>query len=222
MTKISKKKRKRKVGRLQWKKKLQKRFLYTTSFWAIVACVIMAICAYHLQMSSTATTNDISSSATPDQTTIDFIESISEQARHIAAQNDLYASVMIAQAILESDSGQSALSQAPNYNFFGIKGDYNEQSVTMETWEDDGNGNTYTIDAQFRSYGSQAESLEDYAQLLQQDIYAGVRKSNTRSYQDATAALTGTYATDTSYGTKLNQLIAQYGLTIYDSWWAGL
>ncbi len=125
---------------------------------------------------------------------------------------------MIAQAILESNSGQSALSQAPYYNFFGIKGDYNGQSVTMKTWEDDGSGNTYTIDAQFRSYGSQAESLEDYAQFLQKDIYAGVRKSNTTSYQDATAALTGTYATDTSYGTKLNKLIEQYGLTVYDSW----
>ena len=33
-----------------------------------------------------------------------------------------YASVMIAQAILESDSGQSTLSQKPSYNFFGIKG----------------------------------------------------------------------------------------------------
>lgn len=37
----------------------------------------------------------------------------------------------------------------------------------MKTWEDDGSGNAYTIDAQFRSYSSQAESLEDYAQFLQ-------------------------------------------------------
>ena len=81
---------------------------------------------------------------------------------------------MIAQAILESNSGQSKLSQAPNYNFFGIKGDYKGQSVTMQTWEDDGNGNSYTIDAQFRSYGSLEESLQDYVQFLQKDLYAGV------------------------------------------------
>ena len=74
---------------------------------------------------------------------------------------------MIAQAILESNSGQSALSQPPYYNYFGIKGDYNGQSTTMQTWEDDGSGNAYTIDAQFRSYGSQEESLQDYAQFLQ-------------------------------------------------------
>ena len=125
---------------------------------------------------------------------------------------------MIAQAILESNSGQSKLSQAPNYNFFGIKGDYKGQSVTMQTWEDDGNGNSYTIDAQFRSYGSLEESLQDYAQFLQKDLCVGVHKSRTASYQDATAPLTGTYATDTSYGSKLNQLISEYDLTIYDSW----
>ena len=53
----------------------------------------------------------------------------------------------------------------------------------MKTWEDDGSGNAYTIDAQFRSYSSQAESLEDYAQFLQKDIYAGVHKSNTNFLQ---------------------------------------
>lgn len=36
------------------------------------------------------------------------------------------------------------------------------------------------------------------------------------SFQDATAALTGRYATDTAYADKLNALIEQYGLTSYD------
>ncbi|MBF6976319.1 N-acetylmuramoyl-L-alanine amidase [Streptococcus macedonicus] len=200
-------------------KKVPKWALYGMSLLTVLACVALVIFTYQAQdADNTATADTTSSTTISDQITINFIESIGESARQIAAQNDLYASVMIAQAILESDSGQSALSQAPNYNFFGIKGDYNGQSVTMKTWEDDGSGNTYTIDAQFRSYGSQAESLEDYAQFLQKDIYAGVHKSNTTSYKDATAALTGTYATDTSYGTKLNRLIEQYGLTVYDSW----
>lgn len=147
-----------------------------------------------------------------------FIERMGMQAQPIARQHDLYASVMIAQALLESDSGQASLSQAPHYNFFGIKGSYKGQSVTMQTWEDDGNGNSYTIEAQFRSYGTPLAALEDYADLLDQDLYAGVHRSQTFSYQEATAALTGTYATDTLYHTKLNQLIETYGLTAYDSW----
>ncbi|TYK92997.1 N-acetylmuramidase, partial [Streptococcus pyogenes] len=128
----------------------------------------------------------------------------------------LYASVMIALAILESSNGQSGLSQAPYYNFFGIKGAYYGSSVTMSTWEDDGAGNNYTIDQPFRAYPSIADSLYDYANLLSSNLYAGARKSNTLSYQDATAALTGLYATDTSYNLKLNNIIETYGLTAYD------
>lgn len=153
-----------------------------------------------------------------DSQTVSFIAEIGEPARYLAARNDLYASVMIAQAILESDSGQSLLSQAPSYNFFGIKGDYNGQSVTLPTWEDDGNGNPYYIDADFRSYGSIENSLQDYVVFLQGSYYVGVHRSRTSSYLDATAALTGVYATDTTYGDKLNQIIEQYQLTIYDTY----
>lgn len=145
-----------------------------------------------------------------------FINQIAGTASQIAQANDLYASVMIAQAVLESNSGQSGLSAAPNNNFFGIKGAYNGSSVTMTTWEDDGNGNAYEIDQAFRSYPSIADSLSDYAALLSSPTYAGVRQSNTLSYQDATAALTGLYATDTSYNVKLNSIIQAYGLTAYD------
>ncbi|MGT2865812.1 glucosaminidase domain-containing protein [Streptococcus fryi] len=146
-----------------------------------------------------------------------FIESVGETARHIGQEYDIYASVMIAQAILESASGQSGLSQAPYFNYFGIKGSYYGQSVKMLTWEDDGLGNVEHIYADFRSYGSPEASLLDYADLLSSPIYVDARKSNTNSYMDATAALTGLYATDTAYNQKLNDLIVRYGLTVYDS-----
>ena len=102
------------------------------------------------------------------------------------------------------------------YNFFGIKGTYNGNSVTMRTWEDDGTGKTYEIDEPFRSYGSLSDSLADYAALMTSSTYAGTWKSNTSSYADATQALTGTYATDSLYASKLNSIIAYYGLTAYD------
>ena len=59
--------------------------------------------------------------------TSEFIRKIGEEARVIGQRHDLYASVMIAQAILESGSGNSALAAAPNYNLFGIKGAYHGQ-----------------------------------------------------------------------------------------------
>lgn len=148
--------------------------------------------------------------------TENFISQIGESARQIGQENDLYASVMIAQAILESGAGQSGLSSYPHYNLFGIKGSYAGQSAYMQTWEDDGYGNAYTINDAFRSYPSYYESLLDYVAVLKQGHFAGAWKSNTTSYQDATAALTGVYATDTSYYAKLNNIIETYNLTQYD------
>lgn len=109
---------------------------------------------------------------------------------------------------------------------FGIKGEYNGNSVHVETQEDDGSGNYYTITDDFRKYDDYDQSLEDYASLLTGDddpsnwryeFYSGTRVSNTSTYQDATAYLTGRYATDTSYASKLNRVIEQYGLTQYDA-----
>ena len=145
-----------------------------------------------------------------------FALSIALPARQVAEQNDLYASVMIAQAMLESASGKSSLSQAPYYNYFGIKGHYNGHSVKKWTWEDDGKGNPYEIQADFRSYGSMVAAFQDYADFLDFPNYKGVHRRYTKTYQDATRALTGTYATDTQYGAKLDYLIKKYGLTIYD------
>lgn len=152
-----------------------------------------------------------------------FISTIGETARELAAKNDLYASVMLAQALLESNKGQSGLASAPNFNLFGIKGNYQNASVALETTEDDGTGQLTTIVDEFRQYPSYEASLADYVKLLRsgvswnKEFYHPAFKSNTSSYRDVTRFLTGTYATDTKYEEKLNALIAQYDLTKYDN-----
>jgi flagellum-specific peptidoglycan hydrolase FlgJ len=152
-----------------------------------------------------------------------FIAQASGYAAEVAAANDLYASVMIAQAILESGWGTSALTTQAN-NMFGIKGSYNGQYVEMATLEDNGSGNYYQIMAKFRKYPSLRESFQDNAYVLRNTsfaagsyYYSGAWKSNTNSYTEATAWLQGRYATDTSYASKLNNLISTYNLTQYDS-----
>ena len=152
-----------------------------------------------------------------------FIEDTAYHAQKVAGVNDLYASVMIAQAILESGYGSSTLSSPPNHNLFGIKGSYNGQSVTMQTWEHF-NGQDVIINDQFRKYPSYQESFEDNARVLKTTsfspgnyFYSGAWKSNTNTYQDATRWLTGRYATDPNYNVKLNNLIVTHNLTQYDS-----
>ncbi|ENZ5627707.1 glucosaminidase domain-containing protein, partial [Enterococcus hirae] len=105
-----------------------------------------------------------------DESVESFIRKIGESARKIGQENDLYASVMIAQAILESASGQSQLAQAPNYNLFGIKGTHNGKGVSFATQEDLGDGTLYTTQATFRQYENYEESLNDYAQLLKEGL----------------------------------------------------
>lgn len=169
----------------------------------------------------TAGTGSSASVAIPHYTeslgTERFIALIGEQARKVAADHDVYASVMIAQAILESGSGSSALSQAPYNNLFGIKGSYQGRSVTMPTSEDDGTGSLYGIDASFRAYGSPYESMVDYADLVgKSPVYKAARRDTAATPADAARALQGTYATDTSYAAKLVGLIETYHLTDYD------
>lgn len=162
-----------------------------------------------------------------DESVESFIRKIGESARKIGQENDLYASVMIAQAILESASGQSQLAQAPNYNLFGIKGTHNGKGISFATQEDLGDGTLYTTQATFRQYENYEDSLNDYAQLLKEGLtgnshfYDGVWKTNAKTYQEATKFLTGRYATDTSYDKKLNGLIETYDLTKYDKEVAG-
>ncbi len=153
-----------------------------------------------------------------DLETEEFIAVVGEQARQIGQERGLYASVMIAQAILESGSGNSALAREGN-NLFGIKGSYQGQSVNFITGEDDGTGSNYYIRADFRAYPSIRESLEDYADLLRDGLdgfYAPAWKENADSFVMACNYLEGRYATDTSYSEKLQDLIETYDLTRYD------
>lgn len=150
-------------------------------------------------------------------TTEQFISQIGEEARELCQENDLYASVMIAQAVVESASGSSGLSCEPYNNLFGIKGSYDGKSVRMKTQEDDGEGHLETIVAEFRKYPTMLESLEDYVGLLTNNsLYNPVKKSNTRSYEDACDYLQGRYATSTSYSRTLKAYIDAYDLTEYD------
>ncbi len=150
-------------------------------------------------------------------TTEQFIETIGEDARQLCQDNDLYASVMIAQAIVESASGSSGLSCDPYNNLFGIKGSYQGKSVRMKTQEDDGEGNLETVVAEFRRYSTLKESLTDYVSLLTgNSLYSPVKKSNTSSYEDACDYLQGHYATSTSYSKTLKAYIDAYDLTTYD------
>lgn len=151
----------------------------------------------------------------------EFLEDVAPKARDLAAANDLYASVMIAQAALESGFGQSKLTKEAN-NLFGVKGEYKGESYKIQTREVI-NGKDEMVLAKFRKYPSVKESLQDYVNIVTgknskwlAEYYKGARFSVADTYKEATEHLTGRYATAPNYGKVLNQLIEQYNLTKYD------
>lgn len=151
-----------------------------------------------------------------DTVTSNFINKYAAAVRTVSKKYGLYGSVQLAQAALESSWGRSSLTTSA-LNFFGVKGDYNGESVVVATKEYE-NGKWITIKAAFRKYPNATASFTDNAELLvngpgfNSNYYAGTWRKNAKTYVDAANALTGTYATDPSYAAKLIQLIKTYNL----------
>lgn len=150
---------------------------------------------------------------TPDQRA--FIRHLAGLAQDIGQEYDLYPSVIIAQAALESNWGSSKLARAPFHNLFGVKGYFAGAATSQPTTEYLG-GQRLTVRDNFRCYQNDIQALRDYAQTLTAPLYYGVHRKNAATYRQATHALQGRYATDPQYEQKLNHLIAAYRLTKYD------
>ena len=150
----------------------------------------------------------------------DFIADIAPAAQQMQVNYGVHASISIAQAILESDWGESELSAVYN-NLYGMKGDNPGNTVLLSTSEYY-NGEWITIQAKFRVYDSWAESIQDHALLFvngttwNPNQYAAVLQAST--YQEAAQALQDCgYATDPDYAEKLIAVIEQYALYEYDN-----
>ena len=146
-----------------------------------------------------------------------FLNTTGPVAQQVAQENGIYASVMIAQAALESGWGNSALS-TQGHNLFGVKWNGTGNYVTMPTQEYYG-GQWHTINAKFQSYNSYYDSLTGYAQLIKNNFPNSTR-ANAATPQIAAANLKygvyGSYATDPNYANSLDRMISDYGLTRYD------
>ncbi|NNU94851.1 LysM peptidoglycan-binding domain-containing protein [Geobacillus sp. NFOSA3] len=149
----------------------------------------------------------------------DFIREIAPFAQRIQEKYNILASLVIAQACLESNFGKSGLAQKGK-NLFGIKGSYNGQSITMPTTEYR-DGKQYKINAAFRKYPSWYESLEDLAKLYINGVSWDRNKykpiiGETNYVMACKKVQECGYATDPNYASKLIQIIEKYNLTQYD------
>lgn len=152
----------------------------------------------------------------PNLATAKFVAVIGESSRRLAGENDLYASVMIAQAIAESESGNAAIAKSPNYNLFGMKESNQGSDASAKSREGDSKDAERAESADLKTYPSYEASLEDYVNLLASADYKQAHKSTTKSYEDACEYLEGTYSDSDQYSETLQELIKAYDLTRYD------
>ena len=126
----------------------------------------------------------------------------------------IYPSVMLAQAALESNYGESQLS-LDYHNYFGIKAHGHHRSVRLETIEYYSATPT-TITDNFCVYNNPNDCFSDYAELLtENDNYSDAVGAPSPAIA-AKALQAGGYATDPNYASKLIQIINEYNLTRFD------
>lgn len=143
-----------------------------------------------------------------------FIQSLIYAAQEEQRKHNLFASVTIAQAALESAWGKSTLSRQA-HNLFGIKGTGPAGYVEMPTWEVV-NGERVETTAKFRRYHNRAESIIDRSQILTTlPRYKPVLEAKTPEEQARALQQCG-WATDPAYAAKLISIISGYQLDYYD------
>lgn len=147
-------------------------------------------------------------------TALQFLDKIKPMVIADMRSSGILASLTAAQALIESNKGNSGLAQKGS-NLFGIKGEYQGQSVTMPTTEYY-NGVKTTINAKFRKYPSWQESISEHSAMLNRMS----RYSNLRGLTDYKFACQRVkedgYATSPTYTNTLINTITTYHLYDWD------
>lgn len=135
-------------------------------------------------------------------------------AREVSKKSGVPASIILAQAALETGWGSSAIGDAKN--LFGIKGTGPAGTIRVPTREVI-NGRSVTINDNFRKYNTWMESLEDHSRLLQTSRYANCMRYKNDPDQFARELQKAGYATDPSYASKLISIMKSNNLYAYNN-----
>ncbi len=177
--------------------------------------VLVALVLLYLERSTIAS---IPSEIMGKLTRSQFIQKYAGIAKAAAKGTGLFPSVFMAQAILESNNGNSSLTREAN-NFFGIKADasWKGNYVLNPTTEYVG-GEPVSVTARFRAYPNPIDSFKDRVNFLKVNkryANAGVFIAVTPEAQ-AQALQKAGYATDPEYSNLLITLINQNNLKQFD------
>ncbi|WP_460709976.1 flagellar assembly peptidoglycan hydrolase FlgJ [Lysobacter terrae] len=138
-----------------------------------------------------------------------FVRSIWPMAQKTASELGVPARALVAQAALETGWGRRLVQNngGTSHNLFGIKAGGRWSGARMSaTTHEYANGQRHGERADFRAYGSVADSFADYARLLGKDRYAAARGAGEDVHRFASALQQAGYATDPSYAKKISAI----------------
>ena len=203
------------MAKKKWKKQKRKNIRWPAVV-AGVAVILLAFVFSLTNLSSPFTDNQQENEAQSHQ---QFIERLVPHAQELQDGYGVLPSIILGQAILESNWGKSTLASKYN-NLFGIKAYGDQKKVSLETKEFV-NEEWITIQGDFKVYDSWEQSMDDHTQLFVQGVdwnpalYEKVITAT--NYQEAAQALQDAgYATDPGYAQKIIQVIETYQLNQYD------
>lgn len=147
----------------------------------------------------------------------DYISKYSSIAQSESVENNIPASIILAQAILESGFGNSDLCKRSN-NHFGIKWKKAGDGEFVYSLDDDYDKNGKHVPSKFRKYSSAKESFSHHSQFLKnKEDYKSLFKYTRMDFVSWAYGLKACgYSTDKDYGVKLIKLIRRYKLDKYD------
>ena len=148
-----------------------------------------------------------------------FINQVAPYAQQLQQRTHVLASLQIAQAILESDWGESTLA-SQYHNYFGVKAGQDEPGVVLSTLEYV-NDHYETVNARYRTYPNWQASFAAHAQLFVNGVDWNPKKYSdvlaATDYRSGAAALQKDgYATDPGYTSKIVTIIEKYHLNRFD------
>ncbi len=156
--------------------------------------------------------------ATEKSAQFEYIERYKDIAIKEMLRSQIPASITLAQAILESQWGESALATEAK-NFFGIKCKSSWNGETFFIEDDDFDENNQLLQSCFRAYETVSASFTDHTNfLVQNQRYAKLFSLEKADYKGWARGLQAAgYATDPHYADKLIEKVEQYNLQQYDT-----
>ena len=146
-----------------------------------------------------------------------FIQAIGPGAQASMKLTGIPASVMIAEAALESAWGESNLSQTGK-NLFGVKADasWTGPTISLPTREFI-RGEWVEENAIWRAYSSWADCITDHARFFfDNPRYKPALAQRENAYEFAWQLQDCGYATDPKYAVKLNSIRSEWKLASWD------